>query len=49
MDTLQPPRNSLFRRVLRNMAMRIVLAGALLSALSYYWSYVNIQEEALAN
>ncbi|WP_293933270.1 ATP-binding protein [Iodobacter sp.] len=49
MDTLQPPRNSLFRRVLRNMAMRIVLAGALLSALSYYCSYVNFQEEALAN
>ncbi|WP_130107811.1 hypothetical protein [Iodobacter fluviatilis] len=48
-DTLQRPRNSLFRRVLRNMAMRIVFAGALLSTLSYYWSYVNFQEEALAN
>jgi hypothetical protein len=31
------------------MAMRIVFAGALLSTLSYYWSYVNFQEEALAN
>ncbi|MCX7205560.1 MAG: ATP-binding protein [Proteobacteria bacterium] len=29
--------------------MRIVIAGALISALSYYWSYVTFQEEALAN
>lgn len=49
MDTLRQSRDSLFRRVFRNMVMRIAVAGVLLSALSYYWSYVNFQEEALSN
>jgi signal transduction histidine kinase len=49
MEPLRQPSDSLFRRVFRNMLMRIVIAGALISALSYYWSYVNFQEEALAN
>ena len=43
------PASSLFRRVLRNMAVRIALASILLSALSYYYSYTRYQEEALAN
>ena len=41
--------SSLFRRVLRSMALRIALAACLISALSYYYSYVRLQEEALAN
>lgn len=46
---LRKPTDSLFRRVLRNMVARIAVAGLLLSALSYYISYVNFQEEALGN
>ncbi len=49
MEPLRQSRDSLFRRVFRNMVLRIVIAGALISALSYYWSYVTFQEEALAN
>lgn len=40
---------SLFRRVLRNMALRIAFASIALSAVSYYYSYVRLQDEALAN
>ncbi|WP_035055535.1 HAMP domain-containing histidine kinase [Andreprevotia chitinilytica] len=43
------PPSSLFRRVLRNMAIRIALTAILLSALSYYFSYVSLQEEALSS
>ncbi|SMC22273.1 Cache domain-containing protein [Andreprevotia lacus DSM 23236] len=39
--------SSLFRRVLRNMAIRIALAALVMSAISYYYSYVRLQEEAL--
>ncbi|WP_348945589.1 sensor histidine kinase [Chitinibacter sp. FCG-7] len=41
--------SSLFRRVLRSMALRIAIAACLISALSYYYSYVRLQEEALSN
>ncbi|QLI80421.1 sensor histidine kinase [Chitinibacter fontanus] len=41
--------SSLFRRVLRSMAVRIAIAACLISALSYYYSYVRLQEEALVN
>ncbi|KAF0811676.1 Sensor protein TorS [Andreprevotia sp. IGB-42] len=44
-----PPPSSLFRRVLRNMAIRIALAAVVLSAISYYYSYLRLQEEALAS
>ncbi|MBE9608711.1 sensor histidine kinase [Chitinilyticum piscinae] len=46
-----PPvaRESLFRRVLRNMGMRIALVSVLLSVASYYYSYNKLQDEALAN
>ncbi|MBM5575273.1 sensor histidine kinase [Deefgea sp. CFH1-16] len=37
----------LFRRVLRNMALRITLAAFAISAISYYYSYQRLQEEAL--
>lgn len=43
------PTASLFRRVLRNMALRIAFASIALSALSYYYSYVRLQDEALSN
>ncbi|GAB7125799.1 ATP-binding protein [Silvimonas sp. JCM 19000] len=46
---ITPRNSSLFRRVLRNMAVRIALASLILSALSYYYSYTRYQEEALAN
>ncbi|QLG87137.1 sensor histidine kinase [Chitinibacter bivalviorum] len=49
MDTHNHATSSLFRRVLRSMALRIALAACLISALSYYYSYVRLQEEALAN
>ncbi|MFC7419174.1 ATP-binding protein [Iodobacter arcticus] len=49
MEPLRQSRDSLFRRVFRNMVMRIAIAGVFVSALSYYWSYVTFQEEALAN
>lgn len=47
--TLAPKTASLFRRVLRNMALRIAFASIALSAISYYYSYVRLQDEALAN
>jgi signal transduction histidine kinase len=49
MDNHNHATSSLFRRVLRSMALRIALAACLISALSYYYSYVRLQEEALAN
>ncbi|WP_028455436.1 HAMP domain-containing histidine kinase [Chitinilyticum litopenaei] len=44
-----PARESLFRRVLRNMAFRIAIVSLLLSAASYYYSYSRLQDEALSN
>ncbi|UXY14074.1 ATP-binding protein [Chitiniphilus purpureus] len=41
--------SSLFRRVLRNMALRIGLVALAVTALSYYYSYWRFQEEALAH
>lgn len=44
-----PARESLFRRVLRNMGLRIAVVSILLSVASYYYSYNRLQDEALAN
>ncbi|WP_083300643.1 sensor histidine kinase [Jeongeupia sp. USM3] len=47
MERSKPSR--LFRRVLRNMAFRITVVSLLISAASYYYSYLRLQEEALTN
>lgn len=44
-----PARESLFRRVLRNMGLRIAVVSILLSVASYYYSYHRLQDEALSN
>ncbi|WP_083930437.1 sensor histidine kinase [Chitiniphilus shinanonensis] len=44
-----PPSSSLFRRVLRNMALRIGVVALIVTAISYYYSYWRFQEEALVN
>ncbi|WP_373975964.1 sensor histidine kinase [Chitinibacter sp. SCUT-21] len=49
MNTHNHATTSLFRRVLRSMAVRIAIAACLISAISYYYSYIRLQEEALTN
>nr|WP_314901909.1 ATP-binding protein [uncultured Deefgea sp.] len=49
MSLFQSKTGSFYRRVLRNMALRITLAAIAVSAISYYYSYTRLQEEALAS
>lgn len=49
MSLFQSVSGSFYRRVLRNMALRIALAAIAVSAISYYYSYTRLQEEALAS
>lgn len=49
MSLFQSKTGNFYRRVLRNMALRITLAALAVSAMSYYYSYTRLQKEVLAN